>query len=238
MAAHEWMISLRGAPLLLQELAHLFPAGDPTITASGGYGVMKSRRLDGIDRANTVHGEAELLIARAASVVNLYMHRTGEVEVENALCFACEQRHGSSGYFEAAILVVSETEDERMARDLAALASGTSDQLLALASTDDRVAEVLAVIGSAEPQWPAIYTALEAIARDLKQGAPGKPAQWGVRAERGWASEKLLDNIKQTSNSHRHARGYPLPQRPVSLEEARSTMKTVVRKWLQEKLTR
>lgn len=234
MKRHEWQIFVDGPSELLGELAALFSAGDPRFERSTGRWALRSDRLDEIDEIDTVESEAQLLLSRCTALAHVYLTRTGDVTVQQVHC-EYDRKHGQGGFLYASIRVISPAEATRIETDAEELKRGLASKIIRAAEHDDRVAEVLAYVGHADMEWPAIYSALEAIARDLKTVVPGKGAEWSVLADAGWVARSVIEAIKQTANSYRHAKGYPLPKNPPNLTEARITTNNIVRAWLRTK---
>jgi hypothetical protein len=237
MRTHEWKVFLEGKDQLLADLREILAFGSPRLDRELGQYVLRSDELDNIDEPDAVENEATKILARCVALANIFLLRDGEIGVSRLHCEYSGHHHGRGPVWDAAIRVISNEAAARIEADTKALREGLASQIVHAASVDDRVAEVLSYMGNNEPGWPVIYLALEAVAFDLKAGKPGKSAEWSVIVERGWATTRDLNSVKQTANSYRHAKGFPLPQSPPPLPQAQAIMWQVVRAWLREKGT-
>jgi hypothetical protein len=90
------------------------------------------------------------------------------------------------------------------------------------AMTDQQFLAALSLIGEDELQWPHIYDILEFL--DLE-----------VIIKKKWATRKEVRRLRQTANHFRHLgrpKKNPLPPEPPSLNESRSCVLGLLKKWI------
>ena len=105
-------------------------------------------------------------------------------------------------------------------------------QWVDLASRDDAVADVLALLGTKSPDWVNLYRIYEIVEKDC-----------GGIVDKGWASKETIKNFKHTANhpesaglDSRHGRmSTDPPKKPMLLLEAKALIFWITLAWLREK---
>jgi hypothetical protein len=98
--------------------------------------------------------------------------------------------------------------------------------LLKLAEQHGDVSEALALVSGGVPSWHAIYDVIEFLG-----DAP-------EIARRGWATKRQVNRHRQTANHYRHLgapRKHRRPDPAPTIEEARTFVFGLLRRWLEEK---
>lgn len=147
----------------------------------------------------------------------------------------CEApNHAGCGGFYAGLQFLVRSTSRESAAESEGFVSACGPSLIQLSSSNRRVAEVLAAFGAEDPDWGALYVVLEAISRSLRDDEEISGSEWQPIVAAGWLSSAEMKRLKQTANYHRHAVGSDasLPKRPFTLDEARSKVRSVVRRWL------
>lgn len=235
---HYWRAILAGPERLLKQLATIFCSGSTRIQQEGAEFVLYSDTLDLLTSPDAAENEVDRIIERCVAVANLFAFETGDIKIVSMACVSPVHPHHGYGFGPITkIRVIGQDASEIRAAHIHSLQMGLSGRIIQLAASDDRVAEVLAAIGGVDPTWAAVYTVLEAVAKDLKPVVAGKAGDWSAIADCGWATETDLKDLKQTTNAHRHARGNPLPTKAPTVHEAQGMTRTIVREWLKRKAT-
>ena len=107
--------------------------------------------------------------------------------------------------------------------------------LMKLSFSDPEVEKVYRILGSQKHDWVCLYRIYEIIEHDI--GGINKIIQ------QGWAKKKTIELFKHTANSpkavgdiSRHGKESTLPpSNPMGLEEAKSFIKTLLKKWVTSK---
>jgi hypothetical protein len=115
-------------------------------------------------------------------------------------------------------------------------AMSSEQRWLQIAQRDGGVADALSHFVESD-DWFAIYKTGEVIEDAVGGGKRGRKAVDG----KGWLPKGSFANLMRTANHFRHSdRGrlsarYPLPPNPPSIDEARSSMRTVLRRWIEQR---
>jgi hypothetical protein len=232
----EWSIRLTGHAFDLEDLSDHFHSPERNVTKDeDGHYYLRSTDFDSM-------ADGEAVRERALELVEL-MNRAAKF-------------HAGDGYQPVELDVVTWIDEvgnrmhtvtsslqirgrSRMSAKLTVIREGDSVatpqppsevvSMAALAERDDRVADALRFF--ARDNWVNLYKAWE-IVRDAAGGEH-------TLIKNGWTTKKTKDRFTQTAQSRkalgdeaRHASAkVPVPQNPMSLEEARAFVKSVIEAW-------
>lgn len=214
--------TLDGEPQVLEIIAPCFNSAAARLRHIDTEWVLESAEFDVCRSPDEVFVVAASLLARIHQLSTIYLYLFAPLGIRSVLTLddtgnPIRRRiresidvnvFSSTGVQELSTLVGPDT--------LAAA-------LLSRATTDQALAEALALVGSHPITWPQIYDVIEFF------GGPEEMARAGL------APRHVTRRIRQTANHHRHLgsrKQNPLPATPPSLSEARAFSCDILKKWL------
>jgi hypothetical protein len=231
----EWLVSLKGDPIDLQELADEFRSLQLSVSKERGrYFLRSSQYFDALTDAENVRARASELLPLLLSGIKL---RGGHTEAVRLGALIIRVDEDGTHHQDVHLL------DPLRIRAKASISvSGTVDgtrvseppiaeRWITLAQRDEKVLDALRFFQE-ETTWWSLRKAYEVIETELKQ--PNKIAKLG------WASEAEIKRFKEWASHYVHGeQGYPPNENHhpyLSLPEAESFMQNRLLKWLQWKL--
>lgn len=213
----EWLVKLKGD---LAELPSAFAFPLATIISQDGSFFLKSVTLNSIQDPREVLEEAKRLVEIINGAAKLYFDHYTKVEVANSIVGVDE--NGSSHQFSFGFGTGRRVNESY--RDPAAIG-----KWLDKAEREKQVADTLRFF--AAQSWVDLYKIFEIIRDDI-----------GDSVKRGWVAKHDLTRFTQTAQSRasigdaaRHAsKKFKAHKDPMSLPDARSFIKGLLLKWLDD----
>ena len=227
---HEWVIEIAGPPPLLAAFQVVIERDGAQFDQVGGHITIKHPRFAQVSAPGAVLQDAGRYLSDTSQTINALTGLHGVIEPISATCHSAGHDH--------ACLQVGIRTTVRSASEAAEasrlLATDLPLEVIRLKTSDERVAEVLSLIGSGEPSWGEIYAALESIATSVRERCLAADVkEWQGLTKLGWITSAQAVRVKRTANYFRHARGSStLPKSPPTVHEARQVLRVVTRAWL------
>jgi hypothetical protein len=232
----EWSIRLTGHAFDLEELSDHFHSPERNVTKDeDGHYYLRSTDFDSMADDQAVHERALELVELMNQAAKFHAgdgYRPVELDAVTRIDEDGKRVHH--------IMLAGQMEGRsRMSAKPTVIREGGSVatpqppsevvSMAALAERDDRVADALRFF--ARDSWVNLYKAWEIVG----DAAGGEH----TLIRNGWATKKTKDRFTQTAQSRkalgdeaRHASAkVPVPQNPMSLEEARAFVKSVIEAW-------
>jgi len=230
---HSWQVTVEGAPELIDALAS-FLRTEQACLVPGDQNILTSISFASLRDELAVMNRAEALLRTATAVVNTFANTKGAVRVRSAVCRRPDGgTHGTFTLLDISVTTVDTVSSQQIAAGKRHLSSEIGTSLLATGLDHPRAKEALSYVADGNPSWGNLYSALEAVDRQLREsGSVGK--EWSAVERKGWLEGKKLRTLKRVADRHRHAiREHRQPDE-MNLVEAQLLVKDVLRKWLVE----
>ena len=231
----KWRVILNGDPLDLKFLTKSFNGPDYLIQEEGNNFTLSSAAFESSNDPTKIGESAQVFIERINGGILLAFDSHTPVSSGGVYeirpdggwnVYATMRAQGCSRAFATSTLThpdgsVDETHPGDPVR-----------QGVDLASHDDAVADVLALLGTKPPDWVNLYRIYEIVNKDC-----------GGIVDKGWASANIITNFKHTANhpessglDSRHGRmSKDPPKKPMPLLEAKALIFWITLAWLREK---
>lgn len=231
---HEWFVELHGHSIDLERLARAFSAGRVAIAQEGDDYRLSDESLEESDDAEYVRGQLEGTIRRINALARIHFGEHEDVTPGN---LGRPNETGGTDWFmyfhdsvraRASVTITHTGPDGKIIEPPNPLPGW-----VALADGDSDVDDVLHFLAHPSPDWMDLYKAFEVVRADV-----------GKIQDRGWASGGELSRFTGTANHQgaagraaRHARAKNSPvANPMSLDEARTLIRSIVQAWLTAKV--
>jgi len=229
----KWYVKLSGNSFDLQELSKSLNSPELCISQENQKYVLKSSNFDQLENAADVRKRAEEILSLLNGTAKLALGTQQKLTIDAVV----EMRDDGK---KVTVRFLSDTVYGRSSISTSVKTSNGNVQeihpadpipnWIRTARTDKNVAEIFRVLGTSVLDWINLYRVYEIIKSDV--GGKDKIA------DNGWATKGQIDLFKRTAQAYRHGKlkGYTPPKKPMTLSEAESFVKKILRKWLQPKL--
>lgn len=230
-ATPKWGVQLLGHPFDLENWADaLTPNFDPWVERSGDEFVLRWSGFDGLETDFEVQGDAQSLVDRLNGAMRIH-RATQPIRFVSVIAFKPDGARDKT-------VILGSGKSEARSRASAVGVAIQSDGTIApppapepsdvqkwagLAQSHELLADALVYFGRGE--WFDIFKAIEC----LRDEVGGQAALENLN----WIKKTDLTGLRQTANSFRHRSGSAKnapPKRPVTPEEARQLLSTLIRK--------
>jgi hypothetical protein len=236
-----WAVELQGDQIDRDAMVRMFSQGDfRVVNEESSFGpatFLHSKWFDGVNTVTEVMDIARPLVAKMNGAMRVFnrsealvpgrlvsIHRnggrgaaivagTGHFRLRGATLSATGVVIGADGK-------VKEDADRR----------SVVRTWIELAQRDEHVADVLAFL-SAEPGWFELYKAFE----EVQASCGGRQPLYSEGTR--WTTKDDVNRFAMTAHHYRHANS-PLPDNPMTIDEARNWLARVVHQWIEWLLDR
>jgi len=233
----EWLVELKGDKAELEYLSKLPSLQRWKVTEQGGKYYLKYIALESPTDVYDVLADASSIIDIMNGVTRLVFRSSQGAKVTG---ISQVEKNGKPPT-QYIMLPFIPSEERfgipaiRTGQELPEEASTPGSKWIKLAQEDEQVTKALELYGGLQPNWKNLYMVLEAIEDDV--------CGEGRLLKNNWAPEAQIRLFKQTANNFlalgreaRHGtKTFKPPKKPMSLEEAQSLIKNILRKWLYSK---
>jgi len=231
--SHNWHVVIEGERQLVDALALLLRT-EETRLVSGNENVLTSSSFADLPDSLAVLNRAEKLLHTATALVNTFANTRGLARVRAVLCTRPDgSTHGSHYLLDISITTIDNENAQLIAEAKTHLLSVVGQSLLSTGMRHPRAKEALSFVEDGNPSWGNLYSALEAVKRQLEEsGIAGK--DWSAFEQKGWLPGKTIRTLKRVANRHRHAKRSEAQVDEMNLVDAQLLVKQILRKWLEE----
>ncbi len=223
----EWLVALQGHPADLQELSDQFPSAALNVRREGErYFLRAPEKFEGLTEAGDVREQATELLFLLSGIANLYAG-AGETVTPGAVIR--QHDDGSRHLFSQATSRVRVRASVRIGTK--STDPTVSESWLTMAQQDDKVLDALRFFQE-DASWWSLRKAYEVIEKD-------EFSQQSKVAQVLSTPEDEIRRFKKWTHFYVHGgrRDHPDPDKfpPISLEEADSFLRDLLKKWLRWK---
>jgi len=228
----EWYVQILGDNSDLQELSKSLNSPELCISQEDQKYVLKSSNFDQLKNAADVRKRAKEILSLLNGTAKLALGTQQKLTIDAVV----EIRDDGK---KTTVLFLSDTVPGGSSTSTSVKTSNGNVQeihpadpipvWIKTAQINKTVATVFRLIGASALNWIDLYKVYEIIKSDV--GGKDKIA------DNGWATKRQINLFKRTAQAYRHGKlkGTP-PKKPMTLSEAESFVKKILRKWLQTKL--
>ncbi len=224
----EWSVHLSGDELVMKALAKRFKKDSPhrILRREGGEYCLASKSFESLDDAWSVSCEADKIVERLNRLLEFLEGEQKCINTGAVYCYVNPSRTDT-------IICVETAKISFTTCPLRVLINGElsmRDDFPAVAGIMESNPHLDAALRyyQDEPGWLGYYKAYEAI----------KKANGGVEGlrKKGWATKQQQIRFRCSANDERHHESLDTDN-PMSLEEAKSFLLSLINKWIEEKLS-
>jgi hypothetical protein len=229
-----WFFQLKGDRSDLEQAATLFEAGATRVAREGDEFWMRSAESDAFAPPDhlTAQSAAEIALEVLNGISFLRVQNTGRLTLGRA-------EYGEASAPRSIFLIIGGVQlTARVGSPTVTVGGQPSqpreDPWLTVASQNAHVAEAMRLYGSREPDWRDLYFILELVEEEIGMTASRK----------GWTTNNVRQLFRRTADNRavlgnlaRHGTSRkPPPKHPMALPDARRLIRTIVERWVNEKV--
>ncbi len=239
----DWYIRLQGEIFDLKILADIFNSKDLNITEKEEHYYLYNKDFCNLTDSDEVNKKAYDLLSTMNGIARLKSNKFKTV-ISDAIIHYDENGHRTASMHLSGTLEMRSSvtavlsvlgKDGKIKKFFKKLTNKINAKAWVKASfKDDEVKKALRFFGKRKLSWSELYKIYEIIIKDIGDDIYN------------WVSKSKIRNFRHTANSfgalgdearHGYSDNNP-PLKPMSFEEARSLITTVLTKWIEEKTTK
>ncbi len=230
----EWYVEIKGDSFDLEKLSKSLNLPELCITKKGQNYILKSTDFNSLEKENDVHSKAEKILSRINGSAWLVLRMRKPLE-EVRVCRVSDDGEIKSSVFLKGTGYISRSFIEKIfgiKKEGSVQEIFQADiipEIISIAQNDENVDTVLRLLGDHPKGLVNLYNILEVVENDVG-GIP-------KIVEKRWATRNAIGLFKRTANflaRHKKKKIKP-PEKLMTLPEARSLIRNIIRGWIQSK---
>jgi hypothetical protein len=227
----EWYVQILGDNSDLQELSKSLNSPELCISQEDQKYVLKSSNFDQLKNAADVRKRAEEILSLLNGTTKLALGTQQKLTIDAVVEMRDDGKKVTVLFLSDTLPVGSITSTSTKTDNGKVQENHPADPIpnwIRTAQTDKNVAEIFQVLGTSVLNWINLYRVYEIIKSDV--------GGIDTIVDNGWTTKGQIDLFKQTAQPYRHGKlkGTP-PKKPMTLSEAKSLIKRILRSWLRAK---
>lgn len=228
----DWLVELQGEDFDLEALAGLLHSPDLNVSKDGGAYYLRCSGFASIGSADEVRERAREILQRASAAERVRCGSSLTLEIGELFRVEPDGRRRPFSELSPLLVTFNVRVPHAPVAEEDALAFG---RWVELAERDAKVDKALRILITRETNWVNLYNILNVILSDVG----------GMIWQAGWATKSDVDRFTHTADSEtilgdeaRHGRERTAPpSNPMSLTDADSLIRKILRAWLAWKST-
>jgi hypothetical protein len=228
----EWYVQILGDNSDLQELSKSLNSPELCISQEDQKYVLKSSNFDQLKNAADVRKRAEEILSLLNGTAKLALGTQQLLILDAVVKVSDDGKKVTVRFLSDTMYGRSSTSTSLKTTDGKVQITHPADPIpvwIKTAQINNTVATVFRLIGASALNWIDLYKVYEIIESDV--GGKDKIA------DNGWATKGQIKLFTQTAQAYRHGKlkNYKPPKKPMTLSEAESLIKRILRSWLRAK---
>ena len=228
----EWYVRILGNNSDLQELSKSLNSPELCIFQEGQEFILKSINFNQLKSTADVRKKAEEILSLLNGTAKLALGTQQPLTVDDIVKINDDGKKETFDFLSDTVYVGSSTSTSDKTSDGNVQEIHPADPIpvwIKTAQINKNAAIIFRLLGLSGLNWINLYNIYEIIKSDV--GGKDKIA------DNGWATKGQIDLFKQTAQLYRHGKlkNYVPPKKPMTLSEAESLIKRILRNWLRAK---